>query len=815
MNKEEKFYQILEDVFAGAKIEGKGGFVNLMKIKHGYYSQIKKILDEDIKVHLQKKSKLKEEIFNKLYSFFSRYFSENGSIYFNSTPFHNNTYEKVYTQEQDVSLFWKTNMLYYVKTDNIFRSVEIDPNELDNWKLLFNVSNMEHKKAHEKKSVVYIFKNIKDGLVNLEVSYSKNGKKTNTNEILRSIKDEGLQAKVDDLERGFHLFEKQTKVDYFINKNAKEFLMEQFKLWSYQYFWSEDNEWTPERIEQLRLLKIITYKVIDFISQFENELGKIWNKPKFVRKSNYVITLDRITNKEIIQKIVKHSNFNEQLKEWQELSIVDEEFNAKDIDNSEYAHLPIDTKYFLDLKFEILSLFNDLDNQLDGRLIKSENYQALNTLMNKYSASIKCVYIDPPFNLDASNQFDYYTDYKNSCWATLLENRLLLTKNYIKDDGSIFVRCDYNGNWIVRYLLDSILGNNNFTNEIILSKSIRVKTEGKKFPSWHDTLFYYVKNKDKSFFKHITTRRKVKEWRSMDNEGEQLASIPLSIIDKISPNNIVYNEKGHALSRARIILGNEILPRAGRRFPSQEYIFELEKNQAVRISQNGKPQMLKPDNIYITDNWSDILSYASTTGFRTENSEALLNRVVNTSTEKYDFIMDFFAGSGTTMAVAQKLQRKWLGVEMGEQFYDIILPRMKQVVAGHKKGISKESYVSYTGGGFFKYYELEQYEDTLSKCKYADSDVLDLQVGASPYQEYVFMKDEKMTEAITIDYKNNKVKVDLNALYPDIDIAETLSNLKGKNIKNITANEVKFTDGTKINTREIDYKDIKPLIWWE
>ncbi|HEM55996.1 MAG TPA: hypothetical protein ENO30_04450, partial [Thermodesulfobium narugense] len=136
-------------------------------------------------------------------------------------------------------------------------------------------------------------------------------------------------------------------------------------------------------------------------------------------------------------------------------------------------------------------------------------------------------------------------------------------------------------------------------------------------------------------------------------------------------------------------------------------------------------------------------------------------------------------------------------------------------------GISKEV-KEYQGGGFFKYYELEQYEETLANCKYEDGDLF-IRPSASPYQEYVFMKDEKMFKALEIDYDNNKVKVDLSKLYPNpsaplgtsIDIAETLSNLTGKWIKRINGDEVEFKDGTKINTKNLDYKLIKPLIWWE
>ncbi len=123
-------------------------------------------------------------------------------------------------------------------------------------------------------------------------------------------------------------------------------------------------------------------------------------------------------------------------------------------------------------------------------------------------------------------------------------------------------------------------------------------------------------------------------------------------------------------------------------------------------------------------------------------------------------------------------------------------------MAYDKSGISKEV-KEYQGGGFFKYYELEQYEEALAKCKYEDSDLFTVP-GRSPYQEYVFMKDEKMLKALEIDYENNKVKVDLSKLYPNpsnslgtrIDIAETMSNLNGKWIKKISDGEVEFEDGT-------------------
>ncbi|GIV45308.1 MAG: hypothetical protein KatS3mg036_0126 [Ignavibacterium sp.] len=181
--------------------------------------------------------------------------------------------------------------------------------------------------------------------------------------------------------------------------------------------------------------------------------------------------------------------------------------------------------------------------------------------------------------------------------------------------------------------------------------------------------------------------------------------------------------------------------------------------------------------------------------------------------DEQSIVIDFFLGSGTTTSVAHKLGRKWIGIEMGEHFYSVVLPRMKKVLAYDKSGISKEV-KEYQGGGFFKYYELEQYEEALANCVYENHDLL-IAGNKSPYEQYVFLKDEKMLKALEIDYENNKVKVDLSKLYENIDIAETLSNLYGKWIKRISDEEVEFEDGTKINIKDLDYKLIKPLIWWE
>src|SRR3989304_6978343 len=145
---ERQFLDALKDIFIGAKVEGDSGYINLMKIKARYFEQgVFPRLMKDIDAACKPFEKsFREELFDKLYDFFKRYFSESGSIYFRNTALHQNIYERVYTDDRDVMLFWKTHMLYYVKNDRNFKSMEV---ELEGHKFVFDVSTVEHKKANE------------------------------------------------------------------------------------------------------------------------------------------------------------------------------------------------------------------------------------------------------------------------------------------------------------------------------------------------------------------------------------------------------------------------------------------------------------------------------------------------------------------------------------------------------------------------------------------------------------------------------------------------------------------------------------------
>lgn len=858
MNRYEKeFYDALKDLFIGEEIEGKSGYVNLMKIKSAYYTKrVQPELEDFIRDELSNNQieDFREELFEKLYTFFKRYFSDSGSIYYTYTPWSERIYERVYDPEKDVILFWKTHMLYYVKTEKNYKSVEIKIKGTngEEIKFYFDVSELEHQKANEKKEIMFEFKEFdNNNRIVLRCMYSERGRNTKIDEIVKQAKELYKEITTEDVEKAIRIFNKQSEVDYFINKDAEGFLKEQLDMYVYQYMFDSENIWSVKRVKEIQVFKKIASKIIEFIAQFENELVKIWNKPKFVFNSNYVITINRIVEKdvgyEVLEKILNHENIEKQIKEWKELGIVDEEFKKEEICeqeqnnlfsekgkiNEKYKHLPIDTKYFKDIEIEILELFDNLDDELDGWLIKSENYQALNTILSKFKEKVQTIYIDPPFNKEQEADYLYKVGYKDATWITMLENRVKLGRELLNEKGSIFVRCDYNGNAYVRMLLNEVFGEGNFRNEIIVSRGapkagLLTQFNGIKSTTVsYDNLYWFSKKTEirfKGFYKLAPKEKREKGFWADFQKGEaydrptmryEILGININkgqwkwskeraykAAENYKEYLKVYSQTGETLESYWIRTGKTL---------------EFIKREGNKIKYWVSPR----EQLMLDNNWLDIPGYSSLTKFLTENSEILLKRVIKSTSSEGDIVLDFFLGSGTTIAVAHKLKRKWIGVEMGEHFWTVVLPRMKKVLAYDKSGISKEKdvkekYNEKSAGGFLKYYELEQYEDVLRNAKYEHGDLtLQPSPNKDVFNEYIFMRSPKFVETV-IRKEGNDYKVDLSKIYPEkkIDIAETISNVLGKKVNKINKESFDLEDIGEIRYDNIPVEYIKPLIWW-
>ncbi|MFX1477331.1 MAG: site-specific DNA-methyltransferase [Promethearchaeota archaeon] len=511
-----------------------------------------------------------------------------------------------------------------------------------------------------------------------------------------------------------------TKIDFFIHKDLKRFFESELdyfvksEILEFKTSENFDNDSIQLCLMKIEIIQFIANRIIKSLNQFENLQLRLWEKPKFVLKTDYVISLDRLKKllggkvfNEILSRILKN---RQQMKEWDELFNVKVSTKSAFLEKynkvgSKLLSLPIDTKYYSEeFKWNLLELLtsnNNLDEELDGVLIKSDNYHALNLIMRKWEEKINLIYIDPPFNT-GNNEFPYKNDYRVSTWLTIMYNRLIKAREILNKRGNIFIRIDNTGNHYVRFLLDMVFGKSNFRNEIIINKTRAKKQIKKPFIQQTESLFFYSLGEN-YFFNQIEIPRKEPEWF-------ELLDFPRS------------NEN------PRKIFGKTYYPPKGRRWGlSQERVNLFEQKGKIRINKNkkyidcfGNLVNEKPELLYNTEHvrnaWLDIPGYSQIHKFSTENSEEMLQRVIEAGSRERDVILDFFLGSGTTTATAHKLNRKWIGVEIGSQFENYILPRMKSVFKGIKTGISK--LITTRSSGFIKYHYLEQYIDTIQNFEF-------------------------------------------------------------------------------------------------
>ncbi|EAH8595536.1 TPA: site-specific DNA-methyltransferase [Campylobacter jejuni] len=780
MDYKKAFYLKLEDCYLGAKIknsqnQAKNGFTNLLVIKEKYFQKIKDYLDTQ---------NLYTDTYNKLYNFFSTYLNETGTPFFYDTPMYKNIYARVYSNSKDTSLFYKTQNLYYVKSDTIYNPLSLQ-SEDKKYTLNFLTDEYEQNADNNKSKINFYLQNIQDSNINIKVINSKNHDGTNvfkqnpsefSDVFLKTLKNAQINIKEEELKKLFKTYKKQNEVDFFIHKNAKEFLKEQFDLWLFFYVNDSITDWTKEKIDEINDLKQIAFDIIDLIADFENELKAIWLKPKFAKNAHYVFSLDTIKSHsnnadEILNSIYKDINFNEQIAEWKELNFINDEFDIKAINDEKYKFLPFDTKYLSEENYyKLLQSFENLDEILNGELVKADNFQALNSLMPKYQGKIDLIYIDPPFN--TGSDFDYKDKFQDSTWLSLMHNRLELAKEFLSDKGSFYLHLDHNANYRGRELLNEVFGEENFVNEIVWSYD-KWTSSGLSFQKNHDSIMFF--KKDNIIF------NKLKE--ITDNLKEKY-------------------KKGYSLGGG---FGKDGLVVYDKNNEKVKKMIDSGKYKVVYADVDGKP---------MKDVWAiPFINPVSIERIEVENNltqkpEALLQRIIKASSNENSIVFDYHLGSGTTIATAHKLKRKWLGVEMGEHFYKVIIPRMKKVLNGFVCGISKEA--EFKGGGAFRYYELESYEESLENCEYKldENSLID------------YRKSRKLIKALK---KGENICLDINAYDKEFDIFLTMSNLLGLQIKNIFKDEngiksCKFENDEIINLENIDlikYPKLKNLIWWE
>ena len=453
-------------------------------------------------------------------------------------------------------------------------------------------------------------------------------------------------------------------------------------------------------------------------------------------------------------------------------------------------------------------------------LINSENFQAIELIKKKFKNKINHIYIDPPFNLGQNKDFLYKTDFLDSSWLSLLQDRIESSKKLLKNDGSYSVRCDYHGNYLVRSLMNKYFNPNNFRNEMYVNRIFKNKNLNavKTLSYTYDSLFFYSLSDKFEYINPVIKMKKTREeyWRHMnDSEGQGTSKVFFGI--ELDPPNGKHWKYGQENIDKKISIGELRLDcKTCKHIHTEGIIDSCPSCGSMNL--NPKYLVKASDEKVLGTSWGDISGYSNTTGFSTENAEELLKRVIEISTNKNDYVLDYFAGSGTTQSVAHKLERKWIGVEMGKYFDYYTKNRMKKVLANKHSGITKKFHISYRGG-LFKYIVLESYEDVINNLHInkteAQSSLLGVNDFKDDYMLRYMLELESKSSLLNIDAFKNPFNYKLNITRNNesqetlIDLVETFNYLIGLNVKTIQT-----IRGFKVITGITNERDEETLVIW-
>lgn len=366
----------------------------------------------------------------------------------------------------------------------------------------------------------------------------------------------------------------------------------------------------------------------------------------------------------------------------------------------------------------------------DNRLIFGDNLLALKALEQEFIGKVKCIFIDPPYNTGSA--FSHYDDgLEHSTWLSLMRDRLVLLHRLLSDDGSIWITIDDSEGHYLKVLCDEIFGRNNFIATITWQKTTSVHNNADFFSSATDMILAFAKDISKFKLGRVPrSERNSKDYTNPDNDPRgPWASSPLHVSLTSGQRGKQYAQTGTSSGLFPIISphGDEILPPKGRCWAySLETINKFQEEKLIWWGKDGKNQpRLKrflnaskegvvPTTLWLSEDVGHNQEAKAENAkilpdtdelFSTPKPERLLKRIVEISTDAGDLILDSFAGSGTTGAVAHKMGRKWIMIELGEHCHTHIIPRIKKVIEGADQGgISKE--VNWQGGGGFRYYRL-------------------------------------------------------------------------------------------------------------
>jgi adenine-specific DNA-methyltransferase len=828
-----------------------------------------KLLKERL-ASFENKDVLEQEVFSHLANFFKRYYKDGDFI--SMRRYKNDVYAIPYEGEE-VKLHWANHDQYYIKSSENFKnySFKTPDGKTVNFQLKEVSTEQNNNKTQgdaEPRFAIYKELPVEEiaGVLNINFVYEPFSKATKQ-ELLLSEALELLTENVPStftsvftlspteknskrtlLEKHLNDYVSKNSFDYFIHKDLGGFLSRELDFFiKNEVLYLDDintkqGDFFLAQLSKVKAIRTVAGKIITFLAQIENFQKKLWLKKKFVIRTDYCITLDKIPTSyyaEILQN-------KAQLAEWKTLFDVDIQ-TAEQLVFEQF--LVLDTKFFDEgFKDRILAEFDDLDEQTNGLMINSENFQALNLLQEKYSKNIDQIYIDPPYNTE-SNEIIYKNGFKHSSWISLMNDRLDLSFNLQKENSVLNVAIDSAEQKELGVLLKQMY--QPYQKEVHCIPVIHNPRgiQGKNISYLHEYI-YYIYNQDGNVLDEIPIDQKEWEYSNLRNWGgeserefgrtlfygitidlntNEISAISDPLADDQHPNANV------SIAEDKVII-YPIDP-SGVERKWRYSIARLKKDKGlVRVvkDKDGVYKLEVPKTTSrIKSIWTDKIFDASVYGKQIltnilPNSRFTFPKSIHNVLEtlksfllskENSIVLDYFGGSGTTGHATIKMNRdggarKYILVEMGTYFNTVTLPRIQKVIYSDnwkngkpqdKAGISQ----------IVKYEFLESYEDTLNNLYLENKTELDFTGKAKEDYLLQYMLELESREHLfnlqmfrkPFDYhlkvtENNELKS------TKVDLVETFNYLIGLYVSKVQrVKDIKVVEGT---TRI----GIKTLVIW-
>lgn len=834
------------------------------------------------------------QVFSHLYTFFSRYYDEGD--FTSQRRYKGDTYAIPYSGEE-VMLHWANKDQYYTKSGEMFSNYRIrfnsigEPNKAVLFRLLSADTAKDNQKDNDKSRRFVILSKPKtitrtddDGeeyeetIHPIEINddkdeltvwfeYAALDKKEKQDRLNVQAHGEILKSPVvtsswhsllthpaptekntdrDLLLKHIDAYTQKNTADYFIHKDLGKFLNNELDFYIKNEVMHLDDVVNSSgfmeierQLALIKCLRMIGRELIDFLASLENFQKKLWLKKKFVVSSHYCITLDRVDDA-LYNDIADN---DAQWQQWESLGFKLNDDSLSDWGSTQYLvehpYLMVDTSLFdLEFKAKLLNTISDLDDQTDGVIFHSDNFQALNFMQEKYREQVQCIYIDPPYNAKSS-EILYKNTFKHSSWLSLIQSRLPLSKNLMDSSGTFVMAIDENEQIRLGLLLE-----NEFTDKIITCVSLMHNPggiQGSNFSYTHEYAYFIYPDNPKSIGlkkRDESNRVALRDWGGEESKRSTAKNCFYPIYtkdDKVIKFGDVclddFHPNANEVEGDYVVIypiDNDGVERKWRNSRnSVEGIFnELEVSKV-----NGRYNVYRNKSYYRQKTiWDDSLYNSNVYGskllgdvmgeklFSYPKSLYTVIDSIKASTNLFEepTILDYFAGSGTSAHAVINLnrsdnrKRKFILVEQGEYFDTVLKPRIQKVVYSEEWSEGKPSLIQskndesienpYKGiSHCLKVVKLESYEDTLNNLELNRSPAQnDLFADLTPAHkdDYLmhYMLDIESKESLlnVADFANPfdyqlKITADSAGAYTvqNVDLIDTFNYLIGLKVRNI------------------------------